>query len=235
LRLSIIIPTWNEAANISAAVMRARELDPHEVLVADGGSSDGTLETASGLPCRVIRTPRGRAVQQNLAAAAASGDVLLFLHADCWLAAPGRMQMEQALRSPRIPGGAFRHRIDSAGLLFRAIETGDSLRVASLRIAYGDQGIFLRRTIFERLGGFPDVRLMEEILLMRRLKHFGRLALLPGPLHCSPRRWLRHGPIRQTLRNWLLLSAEKLGVHPDRLATLYAPHATVPVAADRQE
>jgi rSAM/selenodomain-associated transferase 2 len=225
VRLSVIIPALNEDANIALAVERANALAPLEVLIADGGSSDQTLRIARELPCRVINAPRGRARQQNSAAEQATGDVLLFLHADSWLAPEGASQIEQTLqRSPKVPGGVFWHRFDSSRFGFRLIELGDALRVCCTRIGFGDQGIFLRRSVFEQLGGFPDVPLMEDVLLMRRLRDIGRIAFLPGPVHTSARRHEKHGLIRQTLRNWSLQSAERLGVSTSRLAGQYTPH-----------
>ena len=233
MKLSVIIPALNEAESIQRAVETSLALSPHEVIVADGGSTDDTVAIARTLDCSVIECRRGRARQQNAGAASATGDVLLFLHADTWLVPEARDQIERTLESPAIPGGAFYHRIDADGLLFRLVEAGDALRVCSTRIAYGDQGIFLRREVFNALGGFPDVRLMEDVRLMKSLRDVGRLALLPGPLHISSRRWKKHGAIRQTIRNWCLLTAEHLGIHPDRLADLYIPHAN-PVTPPRK-
>ena len=224
MKLSIIIPALNEAAAIQRTIERALALRPCEVIVVDGGSHDGTDRIARQLDCRVISTERGRARQQNEGAAQATGDALLFLHADCWLAPESREQIERTLRSPLIVGGAFCQRIEAAGLIYRGLELSNALRVCCTRTAYGDQGLFLRRELFEQLGGFPDVRLMEDILLVRKLRDRGRLALLPGPLFVSARRWQKHGPIRQTVRNWCLLAAEQLGVHPNRLAEFYAVH-----------
>ena len=224
MNLSLIIPALNEAAAIQQTVERALALRPHEVIVVDGGSHDGTDRIASQLDCRVVSTERGRARQQNAGAAQATGDVLLFLHADCWLAPAASEQIERTLRSPLIVGGAFLPQIEATGLVYRALEVSIALRACCTRMAYGDQGIFLRRALFEQLGGFPDVRLMEDILLVRKLRDRGRLAFLPGPVFMSARRWQKHGPIRQTLRNWCLLAAEQLGVHPNRLADFYAAH-----------
>ena len=224
MKLSVIIPALNEAANIGNAVRHAIELAPHEVLVVDGGSTDGTRELVAKLQCRLIESPRGRSFQQNLGARESTGDTLLFLHADCWLSSIAAQQMEQTLRSSCIPGGVFCQRIEARGSTFRFLEAGNALRVCFTRLAFGDQGIFLRREVFESLGGFPETRLMEDLLLMRKLRDAGRLALLPGPLHVDARRWQKHGPVRQTLRNWVLLAAEQLGVSPDRLASFYLPH-----------
>jgi rSAM/selenodomain-associated transferase 2 len=225
LRISVIIPTLNEALPIVRAVERAAALAPHEILVADGGSDDGTPQAARRAGAVVVEGERGRAKQQNAAARQATGDVLLFLHADCWLAPEGVDQLNQALQDPRVQGGAFQHRIEASGLLYRLIERGDSLRARWLQLPYGDQGIFLRRETFMHLGGFPEVPLMEDVLLMRRLRAMSRLVLLPGPVYTSARRWERHGVVRQTLRNWSILTAERLGVSLDRLAKFYAPHA----------
>ncbi|MFP6766290.1 MAG: TIGR04283 family arsenosugar biosynthesis glycosyltransferase [Planctomycetaceae bacterium] len=224
MKISIIIPALNEEQNIRRCVERARGLKPSEVLVVDGGSTDSTRSIATGLDCQLIESPPGRSVQQNLGAAASTGDILLFLHADCWLPPQATVQMQRILRSPDIPGGAFYQCIEQNGSIFRALEAGNALRVCCTRIAFGDQGIFLRRDVFDRLGGFPPTPLMEDVLLMRKVHDVGRLALLPGPLHVDARRWEKHGPIRQTLRNWLLLTAERLGIPASQLVRFYLPH-----------
>ncbi|MBM80696.1 MAG: glycosyltransferase [Planctomycetaceae bacterium] len=224
MKISVIIPVRNEEANIRQAIERAISMRPHEVIVVDGESADATLENARDAECVVLQSAAGRAKQQNTGAKQATGDVLLFLHADCWFDCEAITQITELLDDERIAGGAFVHRIDAPGFLFRLIERGDSLRVRLLRSAYGDQGIFVRRDVFHSLGGFPDVRLMEDVLFIRRLRKQSRIALLPGPLHTSARRWQKHGVIRQTLRNWFILTAEKLGVSPDKLAAYYEPH-----------
>jgi len=224
MTISIIIPTLNEAALVTQAVAHAWETIPHEVLVADGGSKDGTSEAARAAGAIVVETPRGRAWQQNTAARRATGDVLLFLHADTWLATDGVRQIERALADQSVECGAFRQRIDAEGRLYRWLERGNGWRAAHRGLPYGDQGIFVRRCVFEHLGGFPVLRLMEDLMLMKRLRRRGRPVLLPGPLHVSARRWQRYGVVRQTARNWWLLSAARLGVHPDRLARYYPAH-----------
>ena len=221
MQLSVVIPALNEADGIALAVTRALALNPLEVIVADGGSADETAQRAVKAGASVVHAPRGRAKQQNVGASAAAGDVLLFLHADSWLAPAGRGQIARTLASPNIPGGCFYHRFETSNAYFRLLEIADAMRVCCLRIGYGDQGIFVRRAVFERLGGFPDVALMEDVLLMRRLRNIGRIAFLRGPLYTSPRRHLHRGPLRQTLRNWCLITAEQLGVAPDQLARLY--------------
>jgi len=230
MQLSIIIPALNEASGIALALERAWALKPHEVIVVDGQSGDGTAVMASSTASRVLSCPAGRARQQNLGAQAAAGDVLLFLHADNWLAADGPRQIEAALSDPKVGWGAFRQQIDARGLLFRLLESGNAWRAGWRGMPYGDQGIFIRREFFKRVGGFPDVPIMEDVLLARALRRIVRPVLLPGPLHVSPRRWQKHGVVRQTLRNWTLLTAQRLGVSPERLARYYRPHRKAHVA-----
>jgi rSAM/selenodomain-associated transferase 2 len=225
VRLSVIIPAWNEAAGIERAIQSAWLAGADEVIVADGGSTDDTAELAKRARARVHVTPTGRAAQQNAAAQVASGDVLLFLHADNSLAAGTRAQIELALASEGVVHGALRQRIDAAGLKYRWLERGNALRVRFFGLPYGDQAIFLRATVFRQLGGFPNVPLMEDLILMQKVRRFAWPALLPGPVYVSPRRWQRHGVVRQTLRNWLLVTAHTCGLSPARLAKFYPKHS----------
>jgi rSAM/selenodomain-associated transferase 2 len=224
VNISIIIPTLNEAVVIEQAATRARDTKPLEVIVADGGSTDDTLRRAGEQNCRVIQSAPGRGIQLNAGCAAARGDVLLMLHADNWLEPDALQQIISALQDTRVLAGAFHQRIESPRQVFRLIERGNALRAARCGRPYGDQGIFMRREVFEQLGGFPPVPLMEDVLLMRRFRRLGRPVLLPGPIHVSPRRWEQHGVLRQTLCNWLLLGGLRLGVAPERLASFYRPH-----------
>jgi rSAM/selenodomain-associated transferase 2 len=224
VNVSIIIPTLNEQDHVARAVNSALGTGAHEVIVVDGGSHDETCKLAGESGALVFSGPAGRAVQQNAGAHRATGDVLLFLHADNWLDPGSVEQIEVALADQTIPGGAFRQRIEADGLLYRLIERGNGVRVAWRGLPYGDQGIFVRRTLFDRIGGFPETRLMEDLLFGKALRQTGRPILLPGPIHVSPRRWERHGVVRQTLRNWGLLAARSLGAPPDRLARHYPPH-----------
>jgi rSAM/selenodomain-associated transferase 2 len=218
---SVIIPTLNEADRIEATIARTRELGPCEIIVADGGSTDGTRELASGANL-ALQTPRGRAVQQNAGAAVAHGDVLLFLHADCWLEAGALEAIQASLSDARTVGGCFRQTIDAPGIAYRVLEFGNALRVRTLGWAYGDQGLFVRREVFTALGGFPELPIMEDLYFTKRLKRAGRFQLLPQRLHVSPRRWEQAGIVRQTLRNWRLIALAHCGVSPERLARQYA-------------
>lgn len=233
MRVSIIIPVLNEAEQLAAAIERAWAAGAEEVVVVDGGSDDETVAIARRSHCRFVESERSRAKQQNRGAAVASGDVLLFLHADTWLPELATNQIIEALADSNVAAGAFRQAIDERGVLYRLLEGGNALRVRLRGLAYGDQGIFVRRQLFEQLGGFPEIPLMEDLRLMRTIRKRGRPVLLQGPLHVDARRWQRYGVVRQTLRNWTLLAAEKLGVSPARLAEFYRPHSE-PAEAESQ-
>lgn len=222
MKVSIVIPALNEAPRIARVVECSRELEPHEVIVVDGQSTDDTCAQAAAAD-RVLASIPGRAAQQNLGASEASGDVLLFLHADSRLE-PGCLgSIDRCLRDERFVGGCFRQRIEAGGFRYRALERGNDLRVRVLKWAYGDQGIFVRRCVFQELGGFPAVALMEDLLFMKALKRRGRIGLLQPAIHTSARRWERRGVIRQTIRNWCLIGLVQCGVSPDRLAHFYPP------------
>jgi len=224
LRISIVIPTFNEVDRIADVIAQTRELGPCQILVVDGDSEDGTFQEAetAGADTR-LTAARSRAAQQNAGAAAGSGDILLFLHADCRLEAGSFEAIREAMADPNCVGGCFRQRIEADGLRYRLLEWGNAQRVKWWTWAYGDQGIFVRRSVFEQLGGFPDLRLMEDLFLMKRLKQHGRFALLDNRIHISARRWKQQGVLRQTARNWAFTVLVQCGVSPNRLANHY-PH-----------
>ena len=224
VRFSVVIPALNEAANIRRAALSGWEAGAAEVIVADGGSDDDTAAIAAASGCRVVIAPRGRAQQQNAGAELASGDVLLFLHADGALNPEVGRQLSAALRRGSVLWGAFRQRIDSPESIFRWLEAGNSQRVIWIGMPYGDQAIFVRREVFDDVGRFAEVPLMEDVLLSQRLWRKSPPKLLAGPVHVSPRRWRRHGVLRQTVGNWLLLAAFACGVSPQRLAAAYRRH-----------
>ncbi len=224
IRISVIIPAINEALTIERAIRSSLEMGADEVLVVDGGSSDQTIELARCAGARVFVGRQGRAVQQNLGAQHATGDVLLFLHADNWLVPEAGSQVRECLQNAQVLGGAFLQQIEAEGCPYRWLECGNAARVRLRGLPYGDQAIFMRRHAFEQLGGFPEVRLMEDMLLMRRFRRLSKPALLPGPVHVSARRWQHRGVALQTLCNWSLLAAEAAGVAPDRLARFYPKH-----------
>ena len=230
VQLSVIIPTLNEAPLIARAIERAVALGPCEIVIADGGSSDSTVQIARQKGQHVVVTESGRGVQQNAGARQAQGDLLLFLHVDTWLEPQAAAQLQQIACDPDVRVGAFRQKISSPRPIYRWIEKGNAVRARCWGMPYGDQGIFVRRDTFFELGGFPEVPIMEDVIFMRKFRRRTRVVLLPGPLHVSPRRWEQTGPLIQTVRNWGLLVAERVGVPPFRLARWYRPHQHQPAA-----
>ncbi len=220
MNVSVVIPALNEEGCIAETVRALRRVRPHEILVVDGGSTDATVERA-GEADAVLTGPRGRAAQMNHGAARASGEALLFLHADCTLEEGALAWVPRALRRPGVAAGCFRMRVQAPGWLYRAIDFGATARVWLAGVAYGDQGLFLRRDTFERAGGFPALRLMEDVFLSLALRRRGRLVVVPSEVFVSPRRWRQQGLVRQTLRNWVLTALAAAGAHPDRLADHY--------------
>lgn len=220
-RLSVIIPALNEAAQLGDTLAALRDADDVEVIVVDGGSRDETCEVAAGAGARVLAAPRGRARQMNIGAAAATGELLLFLHADTHLPAGFERAVREAAAREGFVAGAFRLEIEGAGPSLRWVARMANLRSRWLRLPYGDQAIFLRRELFRVLGGFPEMPLMEDFELMRRLRRLGTIVLLPLAVQTSSRRWRKLGVWRTTLINQAIVLAYLLGVSPSRLAEWY--------------
>jgi rSAM/selenodomain-associated transferase 2 len=218
--VSVIIPTLNEARCLADTLRCLRRQRPAEIIVADGGSSDATHQAAAAADL-FLEAPRGRAAQMNAGAARARGDVLLFLHADCTLEDGALAEAERCLRRRGTAAGCFTMRVSAPGLLYRWIDRVALARVRLFGILYGDQGLFLHRWRFEQLGGFPPVRLMEDVFFSRQLRRHGRMVVARSRIFVSARRWQRVGLVRQTVRNWALLALVAAGVPPDRLAALY--------------
>jgi rSAM/selenodomain-associated transferase 2 len=220
MSVSVVIPVLNEAGCLEETLGCLRRQSPHEIIVVDGGSEDDTLVRAQAADL-VLQASRGRARQMNSGAARASGSVLLFLHADCRLDDGALAAAERALTQPGVSAVCFRMCIAESGALYRCIDACASLRVRLSGLVYGDQGLLVRRDLFEHLGGFPELRLMEDVFLSRKLRSHGRVVVVPKRIFVSHRRWEKSGVIRQTLRNWTLTALAGAGVHPDRLAAFY--------------
>jgi rSAM/selenodomain-associated transferase 2 len=220
MTISVIIPTLNEAQNIRATLDRLHHPAFSEILAAEGGSQDGTVALVAPV-AKVLTAPTGRARQMNTGAATASGDVLLFLHADTLLPPTAADDITAALADPRVVGGHFNARITPDRGLLWLVGRMMSWRARLTGIATGDQAIFVRRNVFEQLGGFPDIPLMEDIAFSQRLKGAGRVAALRSCVMTSGRRWEQHGVARTILLMWWLRLLFFLGVSPDRLKRLY--------------
>lgn len=224
----MIIPALDEEESLPATIQAAREAGADEIVVVDGGSADGTRESALRLADTVIRTMPGRAAQMNAGARASSGEALLFLHADTLLHPESIRAVRACLRSAELQGGAFPVRLDvspSSSAYTKAILrlTGRMISVRSrfFRSYTGDQAIFVRRETFEALGGYPEVPLMEDVEFSRSMTRRGKTLLLPARITTSARRWEANGPARTILLMWGLRSAHFFGLSPARCAEFY--------------
>ena len=224
----MIIPALDEEASIARAIRSCREAGPCEVIVVDGGSCDRTVEIARGRADAVIAAPRGRAAQMNAGAAVARGEVLLFLHADTLLPGGSVPVVRRTLQDPAVIGGAFRVRLAAspgAGRYLRAALgiTGRMIgaRGGVSRSYSGDQAIFVRAETFRSVGGYPEIPLMEDVELSRRLRRAGKTVLLPLRVETSGRRWEAWGPLRAVLFMWRLRIGYLLGKTPSRCAEAY--------------
>ncbi len=220
--ISLVIPVLQEGPELQCHLPRVMALPGiHEVLVVDGGSTDDSVDVARRLGAKVIHSPPGRGTQMNRGADEAAGDVLLFLHADSWLESGAVQEVERLLGEEGVAAGVFRQRIEGDGRLFRWIEQAASLRSRWLGLPYGDSGLFLRREMFDRAGGFPDIPLCEDLGIARRLRRIGKLVLAESRVHLSPRRWQEKGVTRTTVLNWFVAISFGLGVSPRRLYRTY--------------
>jgi rSAM/selenodomain-associated transferase 2/rSAM/selenodomain-associated transferase 1 len=220
-RLSIIIPTLNEAAEIERSLSGLAESANVEIVVVDGGSSDGTVEKARYLGARVLSTAPSKAGQMNAGASAAGGDVLLFLHADTCLPEQFEPKVLAALNRSGVSAGAFTLGIDSEDRGLRFIERVANWRARIFQLPYGDQALFVSRQLFSEIGGFADYPIMEDFDLVRRLKKKGKIAILPDSVSTSPRRWQNLGVFKTWLLNQVILAAYFVGIPPGRLASWY--------------
>jgi len=224
MRASVIVPALDEAAAIEAALAPLQRLrrDGHEIIVADGGSADATLARAAPLADRAFVAPRGRALQMNAGAAAASGEVLLFLHADSRLEADAVDAMLDAMAATRARWGRFDAAIEGRSRALPLVAAAMNLRSRITGIATGDQGIFVERALFGEAGGYPDQPLMEDVELSARLKRrAGAPLCLRTRIVTSGRRWDRQGALRTIVAMWRLRLAYRLGAEAATLARRY--------------
>jgi rSAM/selenodomain-associated transferase 2 len=220
--ISVVIPTLNEAASLREVVERAQRLpEVCEIIVSDGGSRDETCQIATNLRCKVLRGPPGRGGQMRRGAAEAKGDVVLLLHADTWLPPEAGKAVLNCLRDVSVSGGGFWKVFREKNPLLLGSRFKCAIRLYLGRRIMGDQAIFARREVLAEIGGVPDMPLMEEFELCRRLRTVGRLALADATVTTSARRFAKLGVARTYLRMWRVTLSYWLGKKPQELSRIY--------------
>ncbi|GAB6137779.1 TIGR04283 family arsenosugar biosynthesis glycosyltransferase [Halanaerobaculum tunisiense] len=221
--ISVIIPVLNEASTIKDTLEQVNMLaGSKEIIVVDGGSEDNTCQLASQLADKVFETRSGRGYQMNQGAKVATGSILLFLHSDSWLAKEALLGIKQALEDDKIIGGCLNLEIDDDSWPLKFIAWSSNLRAQYLNLMFGDQGIFVRRSVFEELDGYPDIELMEDWEFSRKLaKADGELAVIPHKIYTSARRWHKFGIWKTIFLMHKIKILYMWGVEPKKLKKIY--------------
>ncbi|MGB3534343.1 MAG: TIGR04283 family arsenosugar biosynthesis glycosyltransferase [Microcoleaceae cyanobacterium] len=220
-KISIIIPVLNEAASIGDVVKQALTGENVEIIVSDGGSLDQTVEVVQSLGIAVVHSSPGRSQQMNLGAKQATGEILLFLHADTYLPDQFDRIIRQSLTQPQVIAGAFNLKIAAHLPGIHWVEKMVNWRSRFFQLPYGDQAIFLKTSTFWQIGGFPDLPIMEDFELMQKLRKKGKIAIASVAVVTSGRRWQRLGILKTTLLNQLIIIGYFCKISPDRLAQYY--------------
>jgi|SRR5208283_3037248 len=222
---SVIMPVLNEPSLINSAIEHVFLIGSNadlELIVVDGDAEGSTIHKIKDRGVRKLISAKGRGTQMNHGASVARGDILLFLHTDTELPEDAFNTISSLMTNDTHIGGAFDLGIRSAKVIFRLIEKMVYIRTRLTRIPYGDQGIFIKKNFFQKIDGYREIPLMEDVELMKRIKGSGyKIQIIPQQIKTSPRRWEEEGVIYCTLRNWMLISLYLLGVKPQRLAKLY--------------
>jgi rSAM/selenodomain-associated transferase 2 len=221
LKVSIIVPTLNEAQGLRDTLTQIQQLCPHELVVSDGGSDDNTLKIAKKFTEHVVSGPAGRALQMNAGAQIATGDIFIFLHADSRIEPASYEKMLHSLKSSEKIGGAFSLCIDSDKWSLRLITRLANLRSKFFGMAYGDQAFFVKNSTFQQMNGFAEFPICEDIDFFKRLRKLGPVILLKEKSLTSPRRWIKEGIWFTTLRNILITILFELGFPPRILTKWY--------------
>lgn len=219
--ISIIIPTLNEEQLLGGLLASLGEYPGLEIIVADGGSRDRTLDIAGSFPVRIVQSLPGRGHQLNAGARIANRPLLIFLHCDTRLPADFPDQVQLVLSRSCTVAGAFRLHIDARGFGFRLVEWGANVRSCLFGLPYGDQAIFMKKQTFEIANGFPDQPLLEDLELIRSLKRVGSIRITDAFVTTSARRWQKLGIVRTTLINQCVLVGYACGMKAEKLALLY--------------
>lgn len=220
--VTVIIPVLNEATLLRQRIEHLKALhQTYDVTFCDGGSDDDTCSVLQRHGLHYCTSSRGRAEQMNTAAALSKSDILLFIHVDTEISSSDIALVKQVMQDEKIVGGRFDIRLSGNRPIFHIIAFMINLRSRITKISTGDQCQFVRRDVFERMGGFPRQPLMEDIAFSKRLKSYGRIACLRRKVTTSSRRWQKHGVVRTVLLMWKLRFLYWLGVAPEKLAEMY--------------
>ncbi len=219
--VTVIVPVLNEAGRLSSMLQGIHGLGDNEIIFVDGGSSDETPVLLKKMAVKWICSKCGRAIQMNTGASESKSDIIVFLHIDTELSSGHIEHIERAMSDPDVVGGRFDVQLSGDHPAFRVIEWFINWRSRLTRISTGDQAMFVRRKVFERMGGFPEQPLMEDVEFSRRLKREGRIACLRSRVKTSSRRWERRGIARTILLMWWLRFRYWLGASPATLKHFY--------------
>jgi len=222
--ISVVIPVLNDAVPLRHLLTQLQTM-PHvvEVFVVDGGSEDGGKSATEELGGKWMEGPPGRGPQLNLGAGESTGDVLWFLHADTTLSERSSEAILDTLRNPECVGGAFRFRLSNTRWYGPLFHFSVNLRSRVFKLPFGDQGLFVRRDLFEEMGGFRLSPILEDLDFVLRLRRKGELRIVPVSIGVSARRWDREGVLRRTVLNWIILFGFFFGVSPEKLVRFYRP------------